>query len=116
MTEKYSPLFEEAFELIGTLYTTLKSTPIDVKKVDAAYNELSEKGDYLLNSLKNDKESLKNAEEAVVHANRYRSSDSSNNATLSQAETLFLDGHFTEAEAIAKTINGGNSERLFRRK
>ena len=116
MTEKYSPLFEEAFELIGTLYTTLKSTPIDVKKVDAAYNELSEKGEYLLNSLKNDEESLKNAEEAVVHANRFRGSDNSNNATLSQAETLFLDGHFAEAEAIAKTVNGGNSERLFRRK
>ena len=28
----------------------------------------------------------------------------------------FIDNYATEAEAIAKTINGGNSERLFRRK
>lgn len=116
MSEKYTHLFEEVSSLLGGLYTTLKATPIDVKKVNADYAELVSKGDYLISSLKDDEAAMKNAEEAVVHANRFRANDGSNNATLSQAETLFLDGHFQEAETIAKTVSGSNADRFLRRR
>ena len=115
MTAKYTPLFEEVSNLIGELYTTLKTTPIDVKKVNAAYSDLSSKGDYVLNALRSDSIALESAEQAVVHANRFRSNEPSNDATLSQAETLFLDGYFSEAENIAKTVSGSNNQSFFRR-
>ena len=115
MTAKYTPLFEEVSNLIGELYTTLKTTPIDVKKVNAAYSDLSSKGDYVLNALRSDSIALESAEQAVVHANRFRSNEPNNDATLSQAETLFLDGYFSEAENIAKTVSGSNNQSFFRR-
>ncbi|MBO7121291.1 MAG: hypothetical protein J6V79_02735 [Bacilli bacterium] len=115
MTAKYTPLFEEASNLLGDLYTSLKTTPIDVKKVNAVYDELTSKCESLLGSLKSDSASLESAEQAVVYANRFRSNDSNNDATLSQAETLFLDGYFSEADSIAKTVSGSNNEHFFRR-
>ena len=115
MTAKYTPLFEEASNLLGDLYTSLKTTPIDVKKVNAVYDDLTSKCEKLLGSLKSDSASLESAEQAVVYANRFRSNDSNNDATLSQAETLFLDGYFSEADSIAKTVSGSNNEHFFRR-
>ena len=108
LTNKYSADIDEAYQIIDELFTLLRTTPIDVKKVKETHDNLIDKANALISGLGSDKEQMKIAEEAIVHANRYRANDNIVNDALSQAETFFNNGEFAEAAAIAKRVSQSN--------
>lgn len=109
LSTRYSPLIDEAYQLIDDLFTLLRTTPIDVKKVKESHDELITKANALISGLSADREQMKLAEEAIVHANRYRANDETVNDALSQAETYFANGEFMEATNIAHRISQNNA-------
>lgn len=100
VSARYEETIDSIYQMIDHLYGILSETPIDAREVNKIYQELKGTADALLELLDKEKISLKQAEDAVVKANRFRSS-SGNDALLRQAEELFLSGEFDNAFEMA---------------
>lgn len=82
---------------IDALYSLIKTMPIDVKKGQEIASSIVERGDYVFSSIDKKAELAQKAEKAIVLMNKERANDETLNASISQAETLFLEGEFARA-------------------
>ncbi len=98
----YQGKLEELYGLIDNLYTVLHTAPINVKEVNRLYDALVSDGDAFIAKVLKDKEGIKEAETAIVHANRYRANSSAIDNSLLQSENLFYKGDFANSLANTK--------------
>ncbi len=102
LSASYQGRLDALYVLIDNLYTVLHTAPINVKEVDRLYDSLVSDGDAFIASVLKDKEGIKEAETAIVHANRYRANSSAIDNSLLQSENLFYKGDFANSLANSK--------------
>lgn len=103
-TERISACYNE----IDTLYTLLKTLPINVEKVNELARDLSSASASLFAEIEDGAKKAKESEKALLFANRYRGSSAVNGALL-QAETLFNNGSFEECYNLVNTAIADSS-------
>lgn len=106
LNKRYAPRFKEIYDLIDTLYADLMKMPINVKKVNEEVNSLRNKGDNLFAEVESLKKEINNAENAIVHANRYRINDTATDQLVSQSEAMFLNASYKESYKAVKDVKG----------
>lgn len=116
LIEKHKEDFAKAYGTIDVLYKIIQTKPIDVKKANEVYDELASVSDSVLAMVQVEKEGYQKAEEAIVTANRYRASDSSKAAALSQAENFFYNASFADAFESANKVIEASREIPTRRR
>ncbi len=107
---KYRPKFEEFYQYIDEVFSTLCNTPIDVLKVDDVIATLRLEADSTLSALNRDYEQMRLADSAILFANRDRPHIGEINSTLTQTENFYFAGDFKrayeETTAAIKRIRG----------
>lgn len=109
LNKRYAPRFQEIYAIIDDLFEVLKKMPINVKKVQNEVNDLKNKGNSLYREIDEVEENIHNAEQAIVHANRYRLDDIATDQIVSQAETMFQNSSYKEAYQVTKDIASSKS-------
>lgn len=104
LNKRYAERFQGIYTIIDELFEILKKMPINVKKVQSEVNDLKTKGESLYHEIDEVSENLHNAENAIVHANRYRLNDIATDQMVSQAETMFNNASYKEAYQVTKDI------------
>lgn len=103
ITEKYMPTIDDLYNNIDASYKLLHSMPIDVNKVNALAVELKEKGDALIQNVKDDYEKMLLCESSIVYGNRHRYGAPELNSYLVNSEQLFFAGDFEKCYEDTKT-------------
>ena len=103
INEKYAADFDKSYELLNSIYTLLKESPIDVDQVNKCVAELYEVSNDILDdgSIAQEHNMMTLAENAIMYANKGRSHLSDIDQLVSQAETFFREGEFEQAYIIA---------------
>lgn len=98
------PRINQGYQMLSALDASLKITPIDVMKLNSAYDEASSHLSRVSSDLE---EALKNetrAEELIVYDNMYREDSMDARQKLEVAEAAFLEADFTRAATTAADI------------
>ena len=94
----------ELYKCVDSLYKVLRTMPINVNEVKRLHGRLQEDGDRFLSDVDNAKNAMAKAEKNIVFANRYRSNDKMIDNALSQSESLFADGEFSNSSNMSESI------------
>ncbi len=108
LVKRYSPRFATIYGCIDLIYEELCKHPINVAKVNEEVNKLKSESMTLYSELIVTKDNLNNAENSIVHANRYRCDDAANDQLIGQAEIMFNNCLYKEAYNTSKDIKGTN--------
>ncbi len=101
---KLSSELEELYKCVDSLYKTLRTRPINVNEVKRLHERLIENGDRFLSDVDNAKKGVAKAEKNIVFANRYRSNDKAIDNALSQSESLFAEGEFSNSSNMSESV------------
>lgn len=110
LSERYAPRFDTVHQQIDALWDLLQARPINVKAMMNQLHDLETQSDVLFQEVDQVKTSLEKAEAAIVAANRFRMLGSAEEQTVHQAEVLFQNGSFAEAEEAANRVISAHKE------
>lgn len=103
LKEKYKEDFNRSYELLNSIYDTLRVSPINVDNINKYVAELYEVSNNILDdgSISQEHNMMTLAENAIMYANKGRSHLSDIDQLVAQAETFFNEGDFEQAYIIA---------------
>ena len=90
----YEEEYNEVCELIQSIDKSLKTKPINVSVVNENSNQLVNKAEKLLKSMKESLKMYNMAQNIIIFTNKYRSSFSTVNEVLNRAQIHFENGEF----------------------
>jgi septation ring formation regulator EzrA len=105
VTAKFQPLLAQVYSDIDLLCAGLGSLPIDVKKANANLAKLRDDADKTLQDVEDTLTDMNSAEANILLANRHRRDSADLNGMLLQAENLFYQGSFKQANEVALSVS-----------
>ena len=104
LSDYLSLRFKQGYAYLDNLNDIINSQPIDVKKLDAVYNEAVVHIDSVLAEVATEDELSLRAEDSIVYANQYRVDFSEVRVSLNTAESAFQEADFARASSEALTV------------
>lgn len=104
LSDYLSLRFKQGYTYLDNLNDIINSQPIDVKKLDAVYNEAVVHIDSVLAEVATEDELSLRAEDSIVYANQYRVDFSEVRVSLNTAESAFQEADFARASSEALTV------------
>ncbi len=108
-TEKYALKIDSIYDSIDLLYKTLKTLPIDVKKVGELVKSLNDVGDKTMFDIENEYNMMQMADAAILFANRDRQHMNNIDKLITQSEKLYFNAEFENAY-----VETGNALKIIR--
>lgn len=105
LNKHFAPKFRSIYETIDLLYADLNTMPVNIKKVQEELGRLKEEGDAVAKEITETKEDIAKAEQAIVHANRYRAGNAAVEQIVSQGEAMFANTSYKESYRIVQDVN-----------